>query len=128
MITLKAHSVWNNVSQALEQVDPYEIARSHLAACDFEIQGYWDEDDRPYDSVRFTTAPQPELISRSLGMSSSAASRWLQLKYELTIVDSGMKQSIGELLLILNEDLEVVDENWLIDLRSPYVVAVAELD
>ena len=128
MITLKAHPVWNNVSQALEQVDPYEIARSHLVACDFEIQGYWDEDDRSYDSVRFAIAPQPELISRSLGMSSSAASRWLQLKYELTIVDSGMRQSIGELLLILNEDLEVVDENWLIDLRSPYVVAVAESD
>ena len=54
-------------------------------------------------------------MSRSLGMSSSAASRWLQLKYELTIADSGMKQSIGELLLVLNEDLEVVDENWLID-------------
>ena len=128
MITLKAHPVWNNVSQALEQVDPCEVARSHLVACDFEIQGYWDEDDRSYDSVRFAIAPQPELISRSLGMSSSAASRWLQLKYELTIVDSGMRQSIGELLLILNEDLEVVDENWLIDLRSPYVVAVAESD
>jgi len=29
-------------------------------------------------------------------------------------------------LLVLNEDPEVVDENWVIDLRSPYVVAVAE--
>jgi hypothetical protein len=29
-------------------------------------------------------------------------------------------------LLVLNEDLEVVHENWVIDLRSPYVVAVAE--
>jgi hypothetical protein len=125
-ITLKAHSVWQNVSQALEHIDPDEIARSHLIACDFEIQGYWDEDDRPYESIRFTTAPQPELISRSLGMNSSAASRWLQLKYELTIADSGSKESIGELLLVLNEDLEVVDENWVIDLRSPYVVAVAE--
>ena len=128
MITLKAHPVWNNVSQALEQVDPYEIARSHLAACDFEIQGYWDEDDRPYERIGFTTVPQPELMSSSLGMTSRSASRWLQLKYELTIADSGMKQSIGELLLILNEDLEVVDENWLIDLRSPHVVAVAESD
>ena len=80
----------------------------------------------PYESIRFTTAPQPELISRSLGMNSSAASRWLQLKYELMIADSGSKVSIGELLLVLNEDLEVVDENWVIDLRSPYVVAVAE--
>ena len=128
MITLKAHSVWNNVSQALEQVDPYEIARSHLAACNFEIQGYWDEDDRPYERIGFTTVPQLELMSSSLGMMSRSASRWLQLKYELTIADSGMKQSIGELLLVLNEDLEVVDENWLIDLRSPYVVAVAESD
>ena len=42
------------------------------------------------------------------------------------IADSGSKVSIGELLLVLNEDLEVVDENWVIDLRSPYVVAVAE--
>jgi len=50
-----------------------------LIACGFEIQEYWDEDDRPYESVRFTTAPQSELISRSLGMNSSTASRWLQL-------------------------------------------------
>jgi hypothetical protein len=31
---------------------------------------------------------------------------------------------IGELNLILNDSLEIIDENWLIDIHSPYVLSV----
>lgn len=56
---------------------------------------------------------------------------WLQLKFSLIInlsTDSDSSQdaaqtTIGELILVLDENLEVVDENWLIDVHSPYVLA-----
>ena len=57
---------------------------------------------------------------------------WLQLKFSLKInllVDSDPSHSdvqptIGDLILILDENLEVVDENWLINVHSPYVLAI----
>jgi hypothetical protein len=33
------------------------------------------------------------------------------------------KEILGELFLILGEDLEILDENWLINIHSPYVLA-----
>jgi hypothetical protein len=32
--------------------------------------------------------------------------------------------TIGELSLILDDNLQIIDENWLIDINSPYVLAV----
>ena len=32
--------------------------------------------------------------------------------------------TVGELSLILDENLEVIDENWLIDVNPPYVLAI----
>jgi len=46
-----------------------------------------------------------------------------QLRYALKILPSA---TVGELLLILNDSLEVIDENWLIDVQSPYVAAIAD--
>jgi len=123
--TFKAHPVWQNLSQALTQIDPDQIARKHLQDCQFEIHGYWDETDRPYETIRFKQPPEPQLVSSSLGVtpSQSGKSHWLQLRYALKILPSA---TVGELLLILNDSLEVIDENWLIDVQSPYVAAIAD--
>jgi hypothetical protein len=45
-----------------------------------------------------------------------------------TPVDSGkpiddVEKRIGELILIFDSNLEFIDENWLIDVKSPFVVA-----
>ncbi len=32
-------------------------------------------------------------------------------------------EEMGELVLILNENIEIIDENWIIDVESPFVVA-----
>lgn len=123
--TLKAHPIWQDFAQALAQIDPNQIASQHLRDCQSEICGYWDEDDQPYETIRFKQCPTPHLISSSLGVTPTQAgnTHWLQLKYTLTIPPSA---TVGELLLILNDSLEVIDENWLIDLRSPHVVAIVE--
>jgi hypothetical protein len=123
-ITLKAHPIWQNLSQALTQIDPAQIARQHLQDCQFEIHGYWDENDQPYETIRFQQPLIPQLISSSLGVTPNQIdnTHWLQLRYTLTVPPSA---TVGELLLILNDNLEVIDENWVIDVQSPYVIAIA---
>jgi hypothetical protein len=37
------------------------------------------------------------------------------------IIDEHFNHNSQESLLILDDDLEVIDENWLIDVHSPFV-------
>ncbi len=123
--TFKAHPIWQNLAQALAQIDPNQIAIQHLQDCQSEIHGYWDEADQPYETIRFKQPPTPQLISSSLGVTPNPAgdSHWLQLRYMLTIPPS---TTVGELSLILDDSLEVTDENWLIDVQSPYIIAIVD--
>ncbi len=124
--TLKAHPIWQELTQALAQINLDHIANQHLQDCQAEIHGYWDENDQPYETIRFKQTPIPQLVSSSLGISPKQTNRihyWLQLRYALTIPPS---TTVGELLLILDDDLEVIDENWLVDVESPYVDAIVD--
>ena len=130
--TLKNHPIWNNLAQTLKQIIPNQIAIQHLQACNAQINGYWDEEDF-YEVISFTQIPHPEMISSSLGISpvGTENSHWLQLKFALTInISNGLeslnhetKTTLGELILLLDENLEIIDENWLIDVNSPYIIA-----
>jgi hypothetical protein len=66
----------------------------------------------------------PTLLSSSLGITPdrSGDTPWLKFRYALTVSES--ENSIGELNLSLNDSLEIIDENWLIDIHSPYVISV----
>jgi hypothetical protein len=129
--TLKNHPIWNDLDQALRQLDPYQIAMDHMLACEYQVNGYWD-DENFYELISFSRVPSPELISSSWGVSSDEGRRWLQMKFALNIVelssgdlsDRPLDKAVGELTLILDDSLEVIDENWLIDVHSPLVVAV----
>lgn len=129
--TLKEHPIWRNVAQTLEQIDLQQIALQHLQACQGEINGYWDESDQFYEMIRFIQLPTPELISSSIGVAQVGTSHWLQMKYSLTIsfadpaiADPASKITLGELSLILDDSLEAIDENWVIDVKSPYILAI----
>jgi hypothetical protein len=121
--TLKAHPIWHNVSQTVAAIDSSAIAVQHLQACNAEINGYWDEDDQFYETIRFSQSLTPEVISSSLGVTpnQNGGIPWLNFKYALKI--PGVETPIGELSLILNDSLEVIDENWLIDIHSPHVLS-----
>lgn len=130
--TLENHPIWRDLTQTLQQLDAKSIAAQHLQACNAQINGYWDEDEF-YQMIRFTQPPDPVLIGSSLGVTPGNTERnhWLQLRFSLTLnraVDSQhpdrpINPVLGELNLILDETLEVIDENWLIDVHSPYVLA-----
>lgn len=93
----------------------------HLELCDYKVCGYWDENDKFYEEI---TLPRPlytELVSSSIGV--TYRERWIQLKFVLKADRiASNSQMIGELILIYDENLEFVDENWHIDINSPFVV------
>jgi hypothetical protein len=129
---LKNHPIWQTLSQTLKHLDANQIAIQHLQTCNAQISGYWDEDEF-YEIISFTQLPHLELTSSSWEIfpNGTENTHWLQLKFALTVNPSGnsdpshstAQTTIGDLTLTLNENLDVVDENWLIDVHSPYVLA-----
>ncbi len=116
----------------LTKFDVNALGREHLEDCHYTISGYWDENDF-YQEITFGCPISAELVSSSLGITVGEPdnSHWLKFKFLLladTSADSGkpvsdVEKRIGELVLIFDSNLEFVDENWLIDIKSPFVVA-----
>lgn len=125
------NAIWNNLSQLINEIDCCEIARKHLERCQRKISGYWDSQNNFYEEIYFVSFPAIELISSAIGINKIEEQhlRWLKLKFLLKVDNSHDRQiindeDIGELTLILDANLKIVDENWSVDLESPFVVAI----
>lgn len=123
-------SIWNQLSELLTEFDCRQIATKHLESCSQKIKGYWDSRNEFYEEIYFVYLPEIELVSRAIGMNKveKQSYRWIKLDFLLKIDDRNSKYliddgEIGELTLILDDTLKVVDENWSVDLESPFVVA-----
>ncbi|MBD2445244.1 hypothetical protein H6G25_19105 [Dolichospermum sp. FACHB-1091] len=141
-LQLKNHQIWQDLTEILENLDTNSLVQKHLEQCFYTINGYWDEQDEYYDSIRLPHTIEAELVSSFVGVTQD--NRFLKLKFSLIGTDFGTDcinpaaaaiyaayddksypfgyptiQNIGELVLIYNENLEFVDENWLLDIDSP---------
>lgn len=121
----------SSTTKMVNKVDGNALGREHLEDCHYTISGYWDENEF-YQEITFVGSISAELVSSSLGITVGPDnSHWLKFKFLLladTSADSGkpvsdVEKRIGELVLIFDSNLEFVDENWLIDVKSPFVVA-----
>jgi hypothetical protein len=119
MTILKNHPVWENLSEVVKGIDANALVWEHLALCDYQISGYWDESDRFYENIILPRPLSPELISS--GVIFNGDKRRIQLKFTLNIETANPPISIAELMLVYDENLEFVDENWQIDLRSEFI-------
>lgn len=129
---LRNHQIWQEIAEFFAKVDVNALGKEHLEDCRYTISGYWDENEF-YQDITFVGSISVELVSSSLGITVGEPenSHWLKLKFLLladTSADSGkpvsdVEKRIGELVLIFDSNLEFVDENWLIDVKSPFVVA-----
>ncbi|QLE54689.1 hypothetical protein [Nostoc sp. TCL26-01] len=127
MLELKNHQVWRDLTEILENLDANILVQEHLAQCDYQVCGYWDEQDEYYETITLPRILEAELVSSSIGVTHTE--RFLQLKFSLiadavahTKTASSKAQKLGELVLVYNENLEFVDENWLLDVDSPMLV------
>jgi hypothetical protein len=135
-LQLKNHQVWQDLTEILENLDTNSLVQQHLEKCCYTIHGYWDEQDEYYESISLPRTIEAELVSSCVGVTKD--NRFLKLKFSLigtTTIHAKMIphnphdksypfgspiiQKVGELVLIYNESLELVDENWLLDIDSP---------
>jgi len=112
-LKLKNHQIWQDLTEILENLDPNSLVQKHLEQCCYTINGYWDEQDKYYESITLPHPIEAKLISSFVGVTQD--NRFLKLKFSLM----NFPENIGELVLIYNENLELIDENWLLDIDSP---------
>ena len=93
-----------------------------MESCSQKICGYWDSQNDFYEEIVLVNFPAIELVSSSVGINQVEEQRipWIELKFLLKVDGD---DEIGELTLILDTNLKVVDENWWVDVESPFVVA-----
>ncbi len=121
-LELKNHQVWRDLTKILENSDSNALVKEHLEACNYQVHGYWDEEDTYYEEIILPHNLKLELTSSSIGFTGKE--RFLQLKFILNVpVDAQGKlnhqpQEIGEVVLIYNENLEFLDERWVLDVDS----------
>jgi hypothetical protein len=124
---------WDEFAKMLAQINVDAIANEHLDQCGYRITGYWHENEY-YEEIRFPESVCAELVSASIGISKSdrGQQNWIQFKLSLfsekkTPEDNSISENdtrIGELTLIFNSQMEFLDEKWLINIKSPFVVAI----
>ncbi|MFO7029028.1 hypothetical protein B9T07_02935 [Limnospira fusiformis CCALA 023] len=119
MTILKNHPVWENLSEVVKGIDANALVLEHLALCDYQISGYWDEGDRLYENIILPRPLSPQLISS--GVIFNGDKRRIQLKFTLNIETATPPISIAQLMLVYDENLEFIDENWQIDLKSELI-------
>lgn len=127
-IELKDHKIWQNFTEILDNLDANVLVTEHLELCDYKVSGYWDEKDEFYEEVTLPRFLSAELISSSIGVTDREG--WIQLKFILKAdriayedkLSQERAQKIGEVILIYDKDMEFVDENWQIDIDSPFVI------
>jgi len=123
-LELKNHPVWQDLTEVLENIDANKLVTEHLELCDYKISGYWDENDEFYEEVFLPRSLTAKLISSSIGM--TGRKRWIQMKFFLEVNQINFEvrhiannsRKIGELILIYDENLEFVDENWQININE----------
>ncbi|WP_016949231.1 hypothetical protein [Anabaena sp. PCC 7108] len=147
-LQLKNHQIWQDLTEILENLDTNSLVQKHLEKCCYTINGYWDEQDEYYDSISLPRTIEAELVSSFVGVTQDKRFLKLKFSligtgypdsdnplnslniaaaiHAVAFPDdrsypfgSPTIQNIGELVLIYNENLEFVDENWLLDIDSP---------
>ena len=139
VVNWENHQVGDEIEKILAPIDINHLATQHLESCNYKIRGYWDN-NKFYEEIALIHPICAELVSRSIGtniINNHPTSHWIKLKFLLkadlsasnnNLVSDDGDEEIGELTLILDANQTVIDENWLIDVESPFVVAKSQPD
>lgn len=126
-LELKDHPVWYDLTEILVNLDVNALVQKHLELCNYKVCGYWDERDEYYEEVILPRNLVASLVSSSIGVTDTK--RFLQFKFILLApsptIGSQLNSidSFGTLLIVYDENLEFVDENWVIDINCPSIQA-----
>jgi hypothetical protein len=139
-VTLRNYQIWDEIAKILAPIDINPLATQHLESCNYKIRGYWDSNNKFYEKIAFIHPICAEWSGRSIGtniINYHPTSHWIKLKFllkadlsasENNLASDDGDDEIGELTLILDTNQTVIDENWLIDMESPFAVAKSQPD
>jgi len=144
-VKVEKHPVWDELAKLVTQIDAESLAMQHLAKGPNRLRGYWDGDEH-YEEIIFTSPLRSELVTLSLQTPTNGhdTSRHLTMTFLLkgdtvaykahhleesipsfvrTSLDDDDDDEVGELMLTFNQNMILIDENWLLDLDSPHICA-----
>ncbi|MBD2183068.1 hypothetical protein H6S82_10515 [Planktothrix sp. FACHB-1355] len=116
----------------VDSTDANALVTEHLELCNYKVSGYWDEKDEFYEEITLPRSLSAEVISSSIGVTDRE--EWIQLKFVLKAdklasedkpSHGEVEKKIGEVILIYDKNMEFIDENWQIDIESPFVIVIS---
>jgi hypothetical protein len=128
-------STLNQIGENLEKLSIASlesIGIEHLQYSNYTILGYWDDHDNFYEEVILKQPVLVKLSSYSIGkqLQENPSEYWIKLKFLLqgdlsTDVEKSLSLDniIGEMTLILDPNFKFIDENWSININSPFITA-----
>lgn len=124
------NQIWVNLEK-ISIASLESMGREHLQFSHYTIFGYWDENDNFYEEVIFKQPLSVKLASYSLGknLQVNPMEYWIEMKYLLLGDSSAAETSLSldnmicEMTLIWDANFNFIDENWAIDIHSPFITA-----
>ncbi len=102
-------------------------AKEHLEYCNYKIEGYWDENDNFYEII---TLKQPLFIQLSCydikrQFQEKNSPYLIKIKFLLKqdLSQDNDHNNIAEMTLIYDSNFHFIDENWLINVNSNFVIS-----
>jgi len=136
VVSLTNYQVWDDLAKIFAPIDFNSLVQKHLESCNYQIHGNSDSKEF-YQNITFVHPISVELISDSIGtnlIDNHVSSHWIKLKFLLKPDLSATKNKlvsdddeIGELTLILDPNFQIIDENWLLDVASPFLVTQSQV-
>jgi len=122
-INLETDPIWNEIARVVTEIDVDGLAREHLEACQYRIEGYWDGEEF-YEVINLNRSLNVVLDNIGLSRGTNGQGKVCLIKLTFLLVQDD--EEFGQMLLILNPKMVFIDENWYIDVDSPYVVIEPE--
>ena len=131
-VNLQNDPIWNQLDDLSRRVNPETLALAHIEECENKIRGYWHGSEH-YEEIYFTSPLRAELESISVKKRKSVPHNFRSVKMNFLLFGQPVPSQsqltdedddeIGELTLVFNDQMEFIDENWIIDVESPLIVA-----
>ena len=131
-VNLQNDPIWKQLDNLSRRVNPETLALAHIEECENKIRGYWHGSEH-YEEIYFTSPLRAELESISVKNRRSVPHHVHSVKMSFLLFGQSVSShamlndddddEIGELTLVFNSKMEFIDENWIIDVDSPFIIA-----
>jgi len=120
-VNLETHPIWAEITRLVTEIDAEGLAREHLEACAYRIEGYWDGDEF-YEVINLNPALEVTLDNIAFSTTTNGQGKLCLVKLIFLLKADG--EEFGQLCLVFNSKMEFSDESWSVDLHSPFVMVL----